>query len=74
MDEKWIFLLIINRDRTVTNYVGTSLKRRNRFLHLGLHDFNPPSQCKDYKEKEILARESMCAPKGQRDADSSINK
>ena len=28
MDEKWIFLLIINRDRIVTNFVGTSSKQR----------------------------------------------
>ena len=74
MDEKWIFLLIINRDRTVTNSVSTSSKRRNRVLHLGLHHFNPTSQWKAYKAKEILGRATMCAPKGQRDVDSIINK
>ena len=74
MDEKWIFLLIINKDRTVTNSISTSSKRRSRVLHLGLHHFNPPYQWKAYKEMESLGRAAMCAPKGQRDADSSIKK
>ena len=74
MDEKWIFLLIINKDRTVANSVGTSSKRRNRVLHLGLHHFNIPCQWQAYKAKEILERAAMCAPKGQRDANSNINK
>ena len=71
---KWIFLLILNIDRTMTNSVGTSSKRRNSVLHLGLHHFNPPSQWKYYKANASLERAEMCAPKGQRDGDSSINK
>ena len=74
MDEKWIFLLIINKDRIVTNSVGTSSRERNRVLHLGLHHFNPPSQWQAYKAMASLGIVAMCAPKGQRDADSSINK
>ena len=74
IDEKWIFLLIINRYRTVTKYFDTSSKWRNRVLHLGLHHFSPPSQWKVYKTMGSLGRESMCSPKGQRDAGSSINK
>ena len=30
------------------------------------------SQYKSHKEKEILGRAALCAPKGQRDAESSI--
>ena len=52
-----------NRDRVVTNSVGTSLNRRNRVLHLGLHHFNPPSQWKAYKAMTSLERETMCAQK-----------
>ena len=74
MDEKWIFLLIINRDRTMKKFVGTSLKRRNQVLHLGLHHFSPPSQWKAYKAMSSLGRAGMCAQKGQKDAYSSINK
>ena len=37
------YISIINQRYTVTNSVGTSTSRRNRFLHLGLHHFNPPS-------------------------------
>ena len=63
MDEKWIFLLIINRDRTVTKSIGTMSKRRNRVLHLGLHHFNPPSQWQSYKAMTSLGRAAMCAQK-----------
>ena len=54
------------------NSVSTSSKRRNRVLDLGLHHFNPPSQWKAYNAKEILGRETLCAPKGQRDGNSRI--
>ena len=68
MEDKWIFLLIINIDRTLTNFVGTSSKWRNRVLH----HFSPLSQWQDYNEMASLGRETWCAPKGQRDAESSI--
>ena len=65
MDEKWIFILTINRDRTVTNSVGTSSKQRNGFLHLCLHHFNSPSQWKAYKAMASLGRPTMCAQKDE---------
>ena len=67
----------ISIDKTkiqVTNSINTSSKRIKQFLHLGLHHFNPSSQWKSYKAKEILGRAALCAPKGQRDVQSSINK
>ena len=74
MDEKWVFLLIINIDKTMKNFVSTSSKWRNSVLDLGIHHFNPSSQWKYYKANKSLGRAAMCAPKGQRDAESSINK
>ena len=72
MDEKWIFLLIINRDRTVTDSVDTSSKWRKQALHLGLHHFNPPSQWQAHNAKARLGRATMDAHKDRGDANSSM--
>ena len=40
----------------VTTYVGMSVNRRNRVLHLGLHHFNPPSLNSKFRRKGKLEK------------------
>ena len=51
---------------------GTSANRRNWIPHLGLHHLNPPSLDSKLTSKRQACEEHNSAPKGQRDADSSI--
>ena len=60
MDEKWIFLLIINRD-TIDKLCQHLIELRGWFLHLGLHHFNPPNQWQAHKTMASLGRASMVA-------------
>ena len=39
------------RDTIVTTFVYTSVNRRNRVLHLGLHHLNPPSLNRNITKK-----------------------
>ena len=74
LDMKWIFLLIkkrYNSDKLCQNF--------SKPEKLSPPPGHPPlqssiSQWQAYKAKEILGRVALCAPKGQKDADSSINK
>ena len=59
-----IFLLIKSDITRVTTFVGTSMIRRNRVLHLGLHQLNPPClyskmkrQRKAWEEHKVLQRD-----------------
>ena len=60
----------------MTTFVSTSVNRRNRVLHLGLHlglhHLNPPSLDSKLTNKGKLGKNTKCS-KGQRDADSSIS-
>ena len=64
MDEKWIFLLIINIDISEKLYRHL-VEMEKLSPPLGLHHFNPPYQWKYWEENQWLL-------KGQRDADSSM--
>ena len=57
----------------MTTYVGTSMNRINRVLHLGLHHLNPPSINRNITSKGKLGKKTKCS-KGQRDVDSSASK
>ena len=53
--------------------IATSLNQRNLVLHLGLHNLNNPSLDRKPIRKGKLGKNTKFS-KGQRDADSSINK
>ena len=67
MDEKYVFLLIMSRDNS-----------DKLCWHLvEIEKLSPPPGTPPLKSSilmESLGRETMCAPKRQRDAYSSINK
>ena len=51
-----IFLLIKSEITIVTTSIGTSMNRRNRVLHLGLHHLNPPSLDSNLTSKGKLGK------------------
>ena len=56
-----IFLLIKLEITKVTTFVGTSTNRRNRVLHLGLHQLNPPSLDRKLTCKGKLGKNTKCS-------------
>ena len=46
-----------------TTFVGTSMNRRNRIPHLGLHHFNPPSLDTKITSKRKAWEEQKSAPR-----------
>ena len=73
LDRKWIFLLIKQRYNS-DNLCRNFFEPEKPSPPPGSPPLQSPSQWKSYKDKDILGRETLCAPKGQRDVDSSINK
>ena len=56
-----IFLLIKSDITQVKTAFGTSVNQRNRVLHLGLHNLNPPSLDSNITRKGNIGENTKCS-------------